>query len=205
MIEQKFSNIEKELKEHAPNRHENVLNQLAGWLLSNNKAGKKSAVNFICTHNSRRSQLSQTWFLGVQKYFGFDIADGFSGGTEVTTCNERTVKALKRAGFKVNKEGQINPVYTVTDSTLGFSTQLWSKVYNDEVNPESGFAAIMTCDHADANCPFIPGAEIRLSQPYIDPKHRDGKDDEDLAYDRTSNMIAEDMVRLFLKVKEKTG
>ncbi len=204
MIKQKLAQIESELKEKKLDRHENPLDRLAEWIYSEKSGGRKSAVQFICTHNSRRSQFSQVWFLAVQRYFGLEVADGYSGGTEVTACNERTAAALERAGFKVIKQGEKNPVYLVSDAEIGFSTQLWSKVYDDKANPESGFAAIMTCDHADSNCPFIPGADIRISQPYKDPKYSDGTDQEKDAYDRTSNIIATDMLRLFTKVKEKT-
>jgi hypothetical protein len=43
-------------------------------------------------------------------------------------------------------------------------------MYNDEGNPQSGFAAIMVCSEADQDCPVVKGASIRLAMPFIDPK-----------------------------------
>ena len=31
----------------------------------------------------------------------------------------------------------------------------------------------MTCDHADENCPLIPGAKTRIPLTYVDPKVAD--------------------------------
>jgi arsenate reductase len=45
----------------------------------------------------------------------------------------------------------------------------FSKKYDDEFNPKSEFAAIMTCSQADGGCPFIAGAEKRIPITYEDP------------------------------------
>jgi arsenate reductase len=37
-----------------------------------------------------------------------------------------------------------------------------SKTYDDSFNPQSAFAAILTCSQADGACPFIAGAEKRI-------------------------------------------
>lgn len=203
MITENFAALEKDLETNPVDRHEDKLNQIADWIIQQHEADKTAKLNFICTHNSRRSQFSQVWFLAAQAYMGLNAAEAYSGGTEVTACNERTIAALKRAGFTITSKGEGNPVYTVSDPSLNLKTQLWSKVYDDDQNPSENFAAIMTCDHADANCPFIPGAEIRIPLTYKDPKYSDGTDEEEKAYDRTCTIIATDMVRLFKKVKAK--
>ena len=43
------------------------------------------------------------------------------------------------------------------------------------------FAAVMTCAHADENCPFIPGAEQRIPVRYKDPKAFDDTPEEKVA------------------------
>lgn len=202
MIRSYLQQIEKELRESEPDRHNDKIHQLAGWITSETEAGKRPAVNFICTHNSRRSQFSQTWFAAVQSYLGLNIADSFSGGTEVTACNERTIAALKRAGFTVSVANGDNPVYTLSGDTDGSKIELWSKVYDDEANPGDRFAAVMTCDHADKNCPFIPGADVRIPLTYTDPKFADGTDEEESAYDNTCKMIAIDMMRVWKLVRK---
>jgi arsenate reductase (thioredoxin) len=202
MINSYLKSIENELSLLSPDRHEDLIQKIAEFIAEESKGGNKAQLNFICTHNSRRSQFAQTWCAFTQAWLGLDVADSYSGGTEVTACNERTVAALERAGFKVGKEGSENPVYSVTADDVDTEVKLWSKVFDDEANPDGRFAAIMTCDHADQNCPFIPGAAIRVPLTYTDPKYADDSDNERPAYDLTCRIIATDMLRLFKKVKE---
>jgi arsenate reductase (thioredoxin) len=205
MITPYLKSIENELSLLSPDRHEDLLDQIAGFVAAQSKEGKRAQLNFICTHNSRRSQFSQAWCTIAQAYLGLDVADAYSGGTEVTACNDRTIAALRRAGCDADSNGSSeNPVYTVRagDEDINAEVKLWSKVFDDEANPKGTFAAIMTCDHADQNCPFIPGAAIRVPLTYTDPKYADDTENEMPAYDLTCKIIATDMIRLFKKVKE---
>ena len=196
-----LKSVEQELNQNPTDRHNKKIEKLAEWIAKQYKDGKKAKLNFICTHNSRRSQFSQTWCVFAQHYLNMDVAESYSGGTEVTACNERTIQAMERTGLTVNTKGTENPVYTLTDETLNGEVKLWSKKYDDTANPTGEFAAVMTCDHADANCPFIPGAAIRVPLTYTDPKYSDGTDEEAEAYDRTCKIIATDMLRLFKQVQ----
>ena len=101
-----------------------------------------------------------------------------SGGTAPTAFNSRTVAALKAVGFEIEKTDKeaergeprtANPIYHVSWGD-GFETHEFSKHYADKANPQSGFAALMVCSEADAGCPFVKGATLRLSMPYLDPK-----------------------------------
>lgn len=199
MVTSYLQSVEKKLSIFPIERHQDLIDQLAGFIIEEKKSGEKVQLNFICTHNSRRSQFAQAWCTLVQAYLEIDVADAYSGGTEVTVCNERTIAALKRAGCSIKKEGENNPVYTVSDEELDKQMKLWSKVFDDDANPKGRFAAIMTCDHADQNCPHIPNAAIRVPLTYTDPKYADDTDNESSAYDMTCNIIATDMLRLFKK------
>jgi len=201
MIKKYLVSVENDLQKNEPDRHNDLIEKLAVWISEQLKAGSRPKVNFICTHNSRRSQFSQTWFDAVQQYLGVDHADSFSGGTEVTACNERTIAALKRAGFEVESKGEENPVYTLKGIENGNKIRLWSKVHDDKTNPSGTFAAVMTCDHADRNCPFIPGAAIRVPLTYTDPKYADDTEEETEAYDQTCKIIATDMMRIIKAVQ----
>lgn len=159
-------------------------------------------LNYICTHNSRRSQFSQIWGKVAAAYHGIDI-NSFSGGVEVTAFNERAVASIKRFGFKVSKEGEGNPKYFVFFSDDVDPIVTFSKVYNDAANAPSGFAAVMTCSHADDNCPFIPGAEARIPVRYEDPKAFDNTIQEAEMYDARSLQIASEMLYVFSKIKVK--
>ncbi len=194
-----------ELEFNKTDRHEDKLSSLSDWIVDQVKQNKKASVNFICTHNSRRSQFAQVWFKIVQQWAGLNIAASYSGGTEVTACNERTIAALKRTGLQITAENPDtkNPVYVLFNDHSEPVLKLWSKVYDDEYNPTEQFAAVMTCDHADQNCPFIPGASIRIPLTYTDPKYSDDTDEETQAYDHTCRLIATDMIRLFMKLKDQ--
>lgn len=158
-------------------------------------------LNFICTHNSRRSQFSQIWGKVAAAYHGVDI-NSFSGGVEVTAFNERAVESIKRFGFKVSKEGEGNPNYSVFYSDDAELIIAFSKVYDDTANAPSDFAAVMTCSHADENCPFIPGAEARIPVRYDDPKAFDNTDQEKEKYDERSLQIGAEMFYAFSNVNK---
>ena len=173
-----------------------LLKPLKEYLSS--KINQKSVVNlnFICTHNSRRSQLSEVWAKIIGDFYGLNI-NTFSGGIEITACNERTINSLSRLGFKTKNLGGENPHYEIKYADNKTPITLFSKLYDDPANPKTAFAAVMSCSHADENCPFIPGAEKRISLPYEDPKAYDNTADEAKIYDERSIQIATEMKYVF--------
>lgn len=159
-------------------------------------------LNFICTHNSRRSQFSQIWAFTASKYFEIPV-NCYSGGVEVTEFNPRAVESLVRSGFKVNKQGDDNPEYRISidiDELCSITT--YSKLFNDPSNATNNIVAIMTCSHADENCPIIPGADLRIPIRYEDPKSYDNTPEEESMYDARSLQIASEMFFIFSKVKK---
>lgn len=203
MIREWLKSIEKEAAQNTFDRHNDIIKTIADWIVEEYQQEKRVSLNFICTHNSRRSQFAQTWCRVVQDYLEIDVADSYSGGTEVTACNERTIAALRRAGLLIERKGANNPFYNIKAHDLDVHLKLWSKLYDNEANPKDHFAAIMTCDHADENCPLIPGAAIRIPLTYTDPKFSDDSEEECKEYDITCKIIATDMMRIFLAVKSK--
>jgi len=176
-----------------------ILNDLVDYLRSSDNQGIQ--LIFICTHNSRRSQFAQVWAKIASIYFNAPIRS-FSGGVEITACNERTIASLKRSGFTIvkNNEENENPVYNVSYLDENESIQLFSKMYDDVVNPSKNFAAVMTCSDADTNCPFIPGAEVRIPLNYEDPKEFDNTVEESAKYDERSKQIASEMFYVFSRL-----
>jgi arsenate reductase (thioredoxin) len=164
------------------------------------KLTRKEEVNliFVCTHNSRRSQFAQVWAQVAADYYGIKI-NAHSAGVEVTACNERTIASLQRSGFQLLKKGDENPIYTVSIGKT--SLQLFSKLIEDPSNPRDNFAAIMVCDHANDNCPFLPNAEMKLPLLYVDPKAFDDTDLESAKYDERSQQIAAEMNFVFKTIK----
>ena len=179
-----------------------VLKSLIDYIQSKIDQGKEINLNFICTHNSRRSQFSQIWAQTAADYFGVP-AKCYSGGVEVTAFNERAVASIKRSGFDVvaQGEGESNPIYMVSHSKDHDPIKAFSKLFDDSVNKAEQFAAVMTCSHADENCPFIPGTEQRIAVRYEDPKAFDDSPEEASKYDERSMQIASEMFYVFSKVR----
>lgn len=157
-------------------------------------------LNFVCTHNSRRSQFSQLWAKTAAFYYGIEM-NSYSGGVEVTAFNERAVASIKRTGFKVGIEEGDNPIYKVYFAEEKQPLEMFSKVVEDEKNKVASFAAVMTCAHADENCPFIPNADARIPLRYEDPKAFDDTSKEAEMYDLRSLQIATELFYAFSKVK----
>lgn len=159
-------------------------------------------LNLICTHNSRRSHLSQVWAQTAAAYYGLKNVSCYSGGTEVTALFPMAAEILEYSGFKVKtiSEGS-NPVYSIKFSPNEFPVIGFSKTYNDDFNPESEFAAIMTCSQADSGCPFIAGAEKRIPITFEDPKISDGTPQQKEIYLERSLQIGAEMFYVFSQIK----
>lgn len=173
-----------------------ALDNLVEYVVDKVAAQDEVHINFICTHNSRRSQLSQVWAQVASYYFQVP-ANCYSGGVEVTAFNDRAVASLERAGFSISQTGSENPRYKISFGEECPTIQAFSKLYDDADNPTKGFAAVMTCSHADENCPFILGADVRLPIRYDDPKEYDDTKLEATMYDVRSLQIASEMFYVF--------
>ena len=184
-------------------KRKEVLKILIHYVKEKLIVNQEPLLNFICTHNSRRSQLSQIWAKTAADYYKIN-AGCFSGGIEITSFNERAVSSLRRNGFKVKSIGEINPKHHVYYAQNSEPIIVFSKLFNDTFNPSEPFAAVMTCDHADENCPFIPYSEKRISLTYDDPKAYDNTDLEVKKYDERTLQIASEMIYIFKKVKFTT-
>jgi arsenate reductase len=159
--------------------------------------GQPIHLNFICTHNSRRSHLGMIWAAVAAAHFGVKNVHSYSGGTEATAFNPRAVVALERAGFSIITPEGDNPRYEVSFATDEPSLVCFSKVYDHPDNPQQDFAAIMTCSDADENCPFIPGVKLRLPLTYEDPKVADDTPQEAERYDERVAQIGRELLYAF--------
>lgn len=175
------------------------LGLLVQFIQEKRKTSHPVLLNFICTHNSRRSQFSQLWAQVMADYYGIEV-QCFSGGVEETAFNERAVASLRRFGFLVTGEGDVNPQYTVQWNDTSAPLRMFSKMYDHALNPATGFAAIMTCSHADENCPFVAGCEKRIPIRYDDPKAYDDTPLECAMYDYRSFEIATEMSYVFSRI-----
>ncbi len=175
-------------------RRERLL-PLVDYLRQKSSENAPIQLNFICTHNSRRSQFAQFWSAVWANHFGIAV-NSFSGGTEATAVYSDVLNSLERFGFKVNRSSGSNPKHMVHLSNSN-SIELFSKVFDDPSNPTQDFAAVMTCADADENCPFIPGCEARIALNYSDPKAFDNTPIQSSMYDARSWQIATELYHVY--------
>lgn len=183
-----------------PQNRKDVLDKITTYIQQKLDAKQQVNLNFICTHNSRRSHLGQVWAAVAANYYQVPNIYTFSGGTVATAFNINAIKALKGAGFIINQATESsNPVYYVYIDQDIYIT-CFSKKFDDASNPKSNFAAVMTCFDAEQNCPFITGCDIRIGLTYNDPKAYDNTVLQDEKYTERSNQIALECLYVFSKV-----
>lgn len=190
-----FNNISAERKE--------TLQPLVDYIQSKTTNQQEIRLNLICTHNSRRSHLSQIWAQTAATYYNINNVFCYSGGTEATAMFPMVAKTLENQGFKIKKiaEGN-NPIYSIKYAENEHPIIGFSKTYDDDFNPENQFAAIMTCSQADGGCPFIAGAEKRIPITFEDPKAFDNTPQQAEKYEERSLQIATEMFYVFSQIKQ---
>ena len=189
--------------------HRDAGERLAHWIATNYRPGQPLNVIVVCTGNSRRSILGSSMGNLAAAYYGLPEIRFHSGGTDPTAFNSRTVATLKSIGFEIEPTGHeaprgepdtANPVHRISWAE-GFEMAEFSKRYSDASNPQTGFAAIMVCSEADEGCPFVKGAALRLSMPFLDPKTYDGGAFESAKYAERRDDIGRVMLSAVLQAR----
>jgi hypothetical protein len=189
-----------------PAERQAVLKAIAADLAALLESGKPAKLTFICTHNSRRSHMSQIWAQTAADYYGLDRVFAYSGGTEVTACNCRTVTAMRRAGFVIEDATTgNNPLYLVRYAENRPPVRAFSKLYHAAGNPKRDFVALMTCSVADRSCPTVRGAVARHAIHYADPRVCDDTPTETAAYNERCREIAREMFYLMTELRRQTA
>jgi len=184
--------------EHIPGERKEILNQLITYIRLKKSNNGPIRLNFICTHNSRRSHLSQIWAQTMAYHYSIDNVYCYSGGTEATAMFPKVAETLTNQGFEIYRLSDFpNPVYAVKYDQNEHPIICFSKEYNHAFNPQAGYAAIVTCNSADEACPVVLGAEARFPIKYDDPKAFDGTDLMDAKYAERSLQIGEEMAYVF--------
>ncbi|MCS4238724.1 arsenate reductase [Myroides odoratus] len=180
-----------------------VLAPLLAYIQAKVDSKSPIRINFICTHNSRRSHLAQIWMQVAATYYGISDVICYSGGTEQTAMYPIVATVLEEQGFNVFKisEGE-NPIYAIKYGDNEIPIIGFSKKYDAVFNPSSDFAAVMTCSQADGGCPFIAGAERRIPITFEDPKMFDETENQQEGYFNRSLEIASEMFYIVSQIKK---
>jgi arsenate reductase len=200
-----FSEIDIFIKELKPetisNERKKVLQPLIDFIQSKVSENQEIRLNFICTHNSRRSHLSQVWGQTMAAYFHIDKVFCYSGGTEATALFPMVAATLENSGFQINTiSTNENPIYSIKYAANEHPIIGFSKKLDDAFNPNSEFAAIMTCSQADGGCPFIAGAEKRFPITFEDPKVFDTTPQQAEKYNERNLQIATELFHVFSQI-----
>ncbi|MDB6035375.1 MAG: protein-tyrosine-phosphatase [Verrucomicrobiales bacterium] len=196
--------VAQEVDRVAPERKA-VLDEIVARIAAQLETGKMAQLTFICTHNSRRSHMSQIWAQTAAYYYGLSRVQAFSGGTEATACNCRTIAAMRRVGLEIQDATQgDNPLYLVRYADDREPIRAYSKLYNADSNPKRGFIALMTCSAADKKCPVVQGAIARYAIHYADPRLCDDTPTETAAYNERCREIAREMFYIMSGVRRRT-
>ncbi len=200
-----FTEIENLINELNPetisNERKEVLQPLIDFIQSKVSENKEIRINFICTHNSRRSHLSQVWAQTLAYYFNIKNVFCYSGGTESTALFPMVAETLQNSGFQIKTISKNeNPIYSIKYAENEHPIIGFSKKLDDHFNPKSEFAAIMTCDSANEACPFVPGAEKRIPITFEDPKAFDNTPQQAEKYNERSLQIATELFYVFSQI-----
>ena len=201
-----FRNLENQIKELDETsisvERQNIAQPLVDYIQSKVDSKQEIRLNFICTHNSRRSHLSQVWAQTLAHYFDIKNVICYSGGTETTALFPMAAKTLENTGFEIDTiaEGS-NPIYALKYSADAHPILGFSKKFDSNFNPNSNFAAVLTCSSADKECPYIPNAEVRIPMTFEDPKAFDNTPQQAEKYNERSLQIATELKYVFSKIK----
>lgn len=165
---------------------------------------KEFALLFVCTHNSRRSFFCEVWGQVAAEHYSMSNITTYSAGTEATAIYSETINALINSGLKIEKitENE-NPVFALRYNETKRPIIGFSKTIDNHSLPVNNVAAIMTCDNANDNCPFIPYAKSRIPLTYEDPKKYDGLPNTEEGYLNKSLEIASEMFYIMNQIKNR--
>lgn len=201
-----FKNIENQIKDLDETsisvERQNIAQPLVDYIQSRADSNQEIRLNFICTHNSRRSHLSQVWAQTLAHYFDIKNVFCYSGGTETTALFPMAAKTLENTGFEIDTiaEGS-NPIYAIKYAADAHPILGFSKKFDSNFNPNSNFAAVLTCSSADKECPYIANAEVRIPMTFEDPKAFDNTPQQAEKYNERSLQIATELKYVFSKIK----
>ena len=116
----------------------------------------KERVLFLCTHNSARSQMAESWLraLAGGRY------EAASAGTEATQVHPLAIRAMAEVGIDL--------------------TPHTSKIFDRFLHDRWDWV-ITVCDAANEACPVFPRAAQRLHWSFDDPSRTAGTEEARLA------------------------
>jgi arsenate reductase len=136
----------------------------------------KTAVLFLCTGNSCRSQMAEAF---LRKYGG-DKFEAYSAGLEPKGIHPYTLQVMNEVGIDLSGQRSKDVMEYMGRQHFGY--------------------LITVCAHAEANCPTtFPGVSQRLHWPIDDPAAFEGSEEGTLAKFREVRDEVEQRILSWLK------
>ena len=130
----------------------------------------------LCTGNSCRSQIADGYF----KHFANDDLAVYSAGIETHGVNPRAVKVMAEDGIDISGNTS-NNIEEYLDIDFDY--------------------IITVCDHAQENCPHIPGHAERTHFNFPDPAKATGTEEEILDSFRSTQKMIKEFTQKFVTDK----
>ena len=124
-------------------------------MMADRRAGDRTRVLFLCTHNSARSQMAE----GLLRGMAGDRFEVFSAGTEATRVRPEAISVMAEIGLDISAQES-----EALDRYLGKALDL----------------VVTVCDDANETCPVFPGAKERLHWSFPEPSKAAGGCEERL-------------------------
>ena len=177
----RLNNFSPEIKQK--DRLELIANEL------NKKIKETNVLVFLCTHNSRRSQICEVWGSIFSLIYKKEILIN-SAGTIKTSVHKEIFNVLKKCGVSVNENEEIafkNLLIKLKSKTL------------DQIDAKK-FIAIMTCSDAEKSCPIDSRSVKNINMFFKDPKVYDNTKYMEEEYLKTNSNIAEELNYIFKRI-----
>ena len=134
----------------------------------------KPNVLFLCTGNSCRSQMAESFL----RQMAGERFNAHSAGTNPTSVNPLAIAVMGEKGIDISQHRSKNATEYL----------------------EQRFRYIITvCDHANEHCPIFPGPSIRLHWSFADPAAAKGTEEERLRVFRRVRDEIQDKIRSFVE------
>lgn len=130
----------------------------------------------LCTGNSCRSQIADGYF----KHLASDQFNVYSAGIETHGVNPRAIKVMAEEGIDLSSNTSNN----ITE---------YLDIHFDYI--------ITVCDHAQENCPYIPGTGERIHHNFPDPAKATGSEEEILDSFRSTQKLIKKFTQKFVTDK----
>ena len=155
----------------------------------NENLNKTRSIVFLCTHNSRRSQICEVWGKVFAEIYRKKININ-SAGAFKTVVHSQVYESIVKCGLIVNNKKEI--FFDKKKFKLNSKT-------TDSITMKN-FIAVMTCSDTEKSCPHDSRSVRNIKMFFNDPRIYDETDKMSREYLKTTTYIAEELNYIFKNI-----